>query len=425
VDQDPNSEAGNEEEYDETPTRITDLLVADFVEGNIEILKRADLKNLAPSIIKGLGTVYGFRLERLEIKTIENLSDQLNIKELTDKLAVDEETVLKWLLGSDIITEYSKGGENYRPILVAGLEGSGKSSLILSLKSMTTSVAPVPTKGVHKEYIEFLKVNVPIIELGGAAEQREKYITEPQTFLKDAMVLIYVIDVTKASLMNDNIDYLKDLIDSMKAIGEVPYLRILLNKYDPQYRHQNDAVVNHISARVHELFESEYKIISKEVYKTSVFEIPTLIAAFSALFRDLTPISMIIASIYQYFAGLSSVYAGFVFTENGFVVSEWTKRLPEERRNRMFDEAYNYIKSNVNKEDVHQAVITTVYQGIFIIIERIDIEGAKLFLTSINTKPEAIGDQNLKLLRNQFKPWIKNFFAIRNKREIFIESEEE
>jgi hypothetical protein len=134
---------------------------------------------------------------------------------------------------------------------------------------------------------------------------------------------------------------------------------------------------------------------------------------------------MIIASIYQYFAGLSSVYAGFVFTENGFVVSEWTKRLPEERRNRIFDEAYNYIKKNVNKEDVHQAVITTVYQGIFIIIERIDIEGAKLFLTSINTKAEAIGDQNLKLLRNQFKPWIKNFFAIRNKREIFIESEEE
>jgi GTPase SAR1 family protein len=425
VDQDPNSEAGNEEEYDEIPTRITDLLVADFVEGNTESLNRADLKNLAPSVIKGLGTVYGFRLERLEIKTIENLSDQLAIKELTDKLAVDEETVLKWLLGSDIIAEYSKGGENYRPILVAGLEGSGKSSLILSLKSMATSVAPVPTKGVHKEYIEFLKVDVPIIELGGAAEQREKYITEPQTFLKDAMLLIYVIDVTKASLMHDNIDYLKDLIDSMKAIGEVPNLRILLNKYDPQYRHQNDAVVNHISARVHELFESEYKIISKEVYKTSIFEIPTLIAAFSALFRDLTPISMIIASIYQYFAGLSSVYAGFVFTENGFVVSEWTKRLPEERRNRIFDEAYNYIKKNVNKEDVHQAVITTVYQGIFIIIERIDIEGAKLFLTSINTKAEAIGDQNLKLLRNQFKPWIKNFFAIRNKREIFIESEEE
>ncbi|MHA2338778.1 MAG: ADP-ribosylation factor-like protein [Candidatus Hodarchaeales archaeon] len=401
MDQDPNSEAGNEEEYDEIPTRITDLLVADFVEGNTESLNRADLKNLAPSVIKGLGTVYGFRLERLEIKTIENLSDQLAIKELTDKLAVDEETVLKWLLGSDIIAEYSKGGENYR------------------------SVAPVPTKGVHKEYIEFLKVDVPIIELGGAAEQREKYITEPQTFLKDAMLLIYVIDVTKASLMHDNIDYLKDLIDSMKAIGEVPNLRILLNKYDPQYRHQNDAVVNHISARVHELFESEYKIISKEVYKTSIFEIPTLIAAFSALFRDLTPISMIIASIYQYFAGLSSVYAGFVFTENGFVVSEWTKRLPEERRNRIFDEAYNYIKKNVNKEDVHQAVITTVYQGIFIIIERIDIEGAKLFLTSINTKAEAIGDQNLKLLRNQFKPWIKNFFAIRNKREIFIESEEE
>jgi len=57
------------------------------------------------------------------------------------------------------------------------------------------------------------------------------------------------------------------------------------------------------------------------------------------------------------------------------------------------------------------------------IIERINIEQAILYLTSINTKPEAIGDQNLKLLRGQFKPWIKNFFAIRNKRVLTFNDE--
>ena len=424
MDQDPNSDSKSDEHYEDIPSRITDLLVSDFVEQGLENLKRENLKGLSTSIIKGLGTVYGFRLERLNISTIQNLSDELMIKELTDKLAVEEETVLKWLLAGDIITEYSNGGEKYRPIIVAGLEGSGKSSLILSLKSMTTSVAPVPTKGIQKDFIEFLKVNIPIIELGGPAEQREKYITEPQNFLKDAMLLIYVIDVTRPTLMNENIDYLKDLMESMRAVGEVPNLRVLLNKYDPQYRHQHDAVVNHVSSRVQEIFEKEYKIISNEVHKTSIFEIPTLIAAFSALFRDLSPISIVIASIYQYFAGLSSVYAGFVFTENGFVVSEWTQRLPRERRNTMFDEAYNYIKKNANTEDVHQMVIKTEYQGIFIIIERIDIEGAILYLTSVNTKPDAIGDQNLKLLRDQFKPWIKNFFAIRNKRILSFYQEE-
>ena len=177
----------------------------------------------------------------------------------------------------DIISEYSKGGENYRPILVAGLEGSGKSSLILSLKSMSTSVAPVSTKGVQTDYIEFLKVNIPIIELGGSQEQREKYITEPQNFLKDAMLLIFVIDVTRPTKMNENIDYLEELIESMKAVGELPNLRVLLNKYDPQYRHQHDAVVNHVSSRIQELFLKESLLVSNEVHKTSVFEIPTLI----------------------------------------------------------------------------------------------------------------------------------------------------
>ncbi|MFW9928482.1 MAG: ADP-ribosylation factor-like protein [Candidatus Thorarchaeota archaeon] len=413
------SDDDNNASMDEIPTRITDLLVSDFIEQNSDNLNRSELKNMSPSIIKGLGTVYGFRLEKLNIKTIEDLSNQTSLKFLTDKLAVDEETVLKWLLAGDIITEFSNGGENYRPILVAGLEGCGKSSLILSLKSMSTSIAPVPTKGIQKDEIEFLRVNVPIIELGGSLEQREKYISEPVKYLKGAMVLIFVIDVTRPTLMNENIEYLKNLVDSMKAIGDIPNLRVLLNKYDPQYKHQHDAVVTHVTSRVNEIFQKEYQIISNEIYKTSVFEIPTLIVAFSALFRDLTPISHIIASIYQYFAGLSSVYAGFVFTENGFVVSEWTKRLPIDRRNLIFDEAYNSIRKNPLNEDVHQQILKTEYQGIFVIIERIDIESVILYLASINTKAEAIGDQNLKLLRDQFKPWIKNFFATKNKRETF------
>jgi hypothetical protein len=208
------------------------------------------------------------------------------------------------------------------------------------------------------------------------------------------------------------------LISALISLGEIPNLRVLFNKYDPQYRHQHDAVVKHVTLRIQEMFEKEFNLPVKEVYKTSVFEIPSLITAFSALFRDISPISYVIASIYQYFAGLSSAYAGFVFTDNGFVISEWTKRLTEERRNRIFDEAYNFIRKNAGKEEFETKIVKTVYQGVFFVIEKIDVEGAIIYLASVNTKDEAIGVQNLKLLRDQVRPWIKNFFAIGNKRRL-------
>ena len=56
MDQDPDSNGNSEEQLEEIPTRISDLLVSDFVEEGMENIKREDLKTLSPSIIKSLGS---------------------------------------------------------------------------------------------------------------------------------------------------------------------------------------------------------------------------------------------------------------------------------------------------------------------------------------------------------------------------------
>ena len=306
----------NTDQPQEIPSRILDLLIPDFVEQNLSNLRRKELKDLQPSCVKGIGYVFEYRLEKLNIKTIESLSNQMHPNTLMDSLGISEDLVLRWLIASDIITLYSKETEEKRPIIVAGLEDSGKSSLIMSLKSMTTSVAPVPTNGIYEEEIEFMKSKIPVLELGGAPEQLQNYLSEPPEYLKSAMLLIYVIDVTKATKMAESLDYLKSLIKILTNTGELPNLRVLLNKYDPQYRHQHDAVVKHVSLKLEEMFKTEFHLPNKEIYKTSIFEIPTLINAFSALFRDISPISRIIDETFQHLAILCSTFSGFVFSDN-------------------------------------------------------------------------------------------------------------
>lgn len=415
--QDSNNEGSDSMgDVEEIPTRILDLLVPDFVEENINNLRREEIKNYEPACIKGIGTVYAFRLGKIGIKTIEDLSKQSDPNDIMDQLGIEEFVVLRWLLASDIITSYSLGGEDFRPVVVAGLRESGKSSLVLTLKNMETSIAPIPTKGIHKEEITFLDVAVPFVELGGEKEQRENYLKKPKDYFKDIMMLIYVVDVTKPTKMKETLDYLRDLVETIIAIGERPNLRVLLHKYDPAYRHQHDSVVRHVSLSLDEMFKKEFNLPNKEMYRTSVFEIPSIVTAFSGMFSDLTPISKIMASVYLDGSSTTNIFAGFIFNEKGFVISEWTKRLPKERRDRLFDEIYTFINEKGSDPELYRHVFQTSYTGIHVVLERLDIEGAKLFLASVNTTTDGLGAIQLKTLREKLKPWVKNFFAVGNKR---------
>ena len=90
--------------------------------------------------------------------------------------------------------------------------------------------------------------------------------------------------------------------------------------------------------------------------------------------------------------------------------------MPEDRRNTIFDETYNIIKDKGHDPNFYRMEKKSIFQGIYIIIERVEVAEATFFLPSVNTKTESIGEQNLKQLQEQLSPWIKNFFSVGNKR---------
>ncbi|MHA2362997.1 MAG: ADP-ribosylation factor-like protein [Candidatus Hodarchaeales archaeon] len=409
------SPTGNPSEVvDNTPTRILDLLVEDFVEQNIDNLTRESFAQLEPSVIKGIGTVYGFRLNRLGIKTLADLSNSMDFETLADELNIDRDVVLKWLLSADILYNFSKGGEAIRPIVIAGLEGSGKTSLTKTLQSLKTELVHSPTSGLKLSSLSFLGVNIPLRELGGKEEARKVYLEKTEDSLSETMLLLYLIDVTKTTTLNKSLDYLKNLISKLIEIDEQPNVHILLTKYDPEFKHQHDSYIKHAKNRINDVLRDlEWKT---DIHNISVFDLPSLIAAFSDLFRDISPISKILASIFRYYGNLTDIFAGFILAENGFIISEWSSRLPVDRRNVLFQEAYQYLQDTFSGEN--REIVKSQLQGIYLIVEKIIIEETAYYMVSINTQAKGIGNDSLMLLKEQMKPWLKNFFSIGNKRHL-------
>ena len=152
---------------EEIPNRIIALLNQDYVK-DLGNLTAESFANLRPSIIKGVGEVYGHKLEKnFNIKTILDLSSYLDVESLSKTLGVDKTTTIKWLISADSLLNFSKGSGAALKIIVTGLQGSGKTSLIFALNALASPTsAPMKTPGLEQTTYKFIGFNIPILELG-------------------------------------------------------------------------------------------------------------------------------------------------------------------------------------------------------------------------------------------------------------------
>ncbi|NVM28673.1 MAG: 50S ribosome-binding GTPase [Candidatus Helarchaeota archaeon] len=137
-------------------------------------------------------------------------------------------------------------------IIIVGLDNAGKSTILLTLKRRTNLpfIAELePTKGIVTEQFETPECVYHCWDFGGQASFRESYLKKPEVFAETDK-LIYVIDIQDDARFEQSLNYLGEILDLMKQMGEKSKFSIFLHKFDP------------------ELLESdEYKQRSKELRK--------------------------------------------------------------------------------------------------------------------------------------------------------------
>ncbi|MHA2324400.1 MAG: ADP-ribosylation factor-like protein, partial [Promethearchaeota archaeon] len=120
-------------------------------------------------------------------------------------------------------------------ILFTGLDGAGKTSIILSLQREFSKIAIIePTKGAQRSTFKLMGREISEWDLGGQKSYLISYLKNPSKYFDDTEVAIYVIDILDASRIIESLSYFYDVVEKFKELKISPVINIFFHKYDPK-----------------------------------------------------------------------------------------------------------------------------------------------------------------------------------------------
>ncbi|KAK7922037.1 hypothetical protein WMY93_008939 [Mugilogobius chulae] len=109
-------------------------------------------------------------------------------------------------------------------VLVLGLEGAGKTSLLHSFTNSWSNEESQSTQGLNAVSISKEDLSIDFLEIGGRAELRQFWIK----YIPKALMLVYVVDASNAQLFPLAKKHLHALLDTDSHLP----LMVLANKQD-------------------------------------------------------------------------------------------------------------------------------------------------------------------------------------------------
>ncbi|XP_077328716.1 ADP-ribosylation factor-like protein 10 [Lithobates pipiens] len=121
---------------------------------------------------------------------------------------------------------YSQPNYLDRQILVLGLDGAGKSSIIHALSTNTTRSSSAPTHGFNTAQILSQGLRIELLEVGGSQNLRTYW----NQYLKNAHIMVFVVDSTDDKRLQLARQELHRLLEEASHLP----LMVLANKQDCQ-----------------------------------------------------------------------------------------------------------------------------------------------------------------------------------------------
>lgn len=161
-----------------------------------------------------------------------------------------------------------------KKILLIGLDNSGKTSIVLSLrgtKNITEFHNVKPSKVEHIDSIKVLDSEFSIWDLGGQESYRSEYLKNFNKYIIGCSKLIYVFDIQDTDRYDLGLEYFKKIIDLLK--GKNIEISIFLHKFDPDLTVSRSDITKEI---VDGLKERVKDIIDKtnffyQIFNTSIY----------------------------------------------------------------------------------------------------------------------------------------------------------
>ncbi|MFX0135175.1 MAG: ADP-ribosylation factor-like protein [Candidatus Hodarchaeota archaeon] len=214
-------------------------------------------------------------------------------------------------------------------ILFAGLDDSGKTSFLLSVdRKYSKLIGLKPTAGASIKSIEALGATIFLWDLGGQKTFREKYIDKAEIYLYEADLLFYFIDIRNKIRFDESIEYLQNLKAVLKEFYQNTPIVYILSKGDSDILNSVEIKENidFIKEKLVNMFPNE----PLEIYTTSIFQIYTILRAFSSGISKLSPNRDLINYNLKNFSLSINTYLTLLLSIDGLVLADfYSKELME------------------------------------------------------------------------------------------------
>ncbi len=220
-------------------------------------------------------------------------------------------------------------------VVVAGLDNAGKTSLLIALDKKFEFEENVkklaPTMGIQRTQFTFLNREIIRWDFGGQEQYRNVYLTQMERNLYEITLLFYVIDVQDQSRFPLAMDYFSKIVLFLREKElRVPII-IILNKYDPELK--EDLKTNHHIMNIKEMVSQILGATTPAFYTTSIYDIDSIMQAFSQPLAQMFPRLEMIQEIFQDFTKAHPCLAMLLMDTNGITLADhYVSHLTPNRR---------------------------------------------------------------------------------------------
>lgn len=310
-----------------------------------------------------------------------------------------------------------------KKILFCGLESGGKTSILLLLDkkfSLLSSVRPTIKVKRTLHTSDLLGSTIVRWDLGGQKSYRKIYLGNKTKYFTEMQSIFFVIDVQAPKKFEEALIFLKDIINiTSDSHLDNFQLLILLHKYDPDIR-KNDELNDQINN-----LENEIVLIIKGIdfviYRTSIYDEPTLLKAFSEGAFYATHKSKMIQTLLKDYMGKTYNSSTLLLDQHGFIVASRStdksyQSICEAIAPRLAQALEKLEEWDINTVDIVTNIEFPEKQSGFqkegiIFLRKLDINHIRLYLVALclNKKVKTKSYEFLPLLANNLKNLLESF----------------
>ena len=220
--------------------------------------------------------------------------------------------------------EFLKDDSEASKILFTGLDGAGKTSIILALQREFSKIALLsPTRGAQRRIFEYLGKDIAEWDLGGQDSYRIAYIKNPGKYFDGTEIAIYVIDILDKERFAEAISYLIDVIEQFSLLEIFPPLFVFFHKFDPALIKSSLNEMNNTLLNLKEKIKTHIDYKKIYFYQTSIYDMATVINAMSEILLTLYPKSELLQKTVAEFAKKVGSEGAVVIDSNSLIISSY------------------------------------------------------------------------------------------------------